>query len=158
MRQETINIYRFEELSDEAKGKAREWYRNGNDYFWVSESMKSIETFCNQFNVKLVDYSIDPYAYSYIKTDVNQETFRGVKLSDVGREAMPTGYYMDNILFHTFYDTFKATGDAKGAFIEALAVAGKAIQDDMEYQNTDEYIDGTIIANEYEFTANGNIY
>ena len=30
MRQETINICTFNELSDEAKEKAREWYRDGD--------------------------------------------------------------------------------------------------------------------------------
>lgn len=35
MRQETIDIYTFDELSDRAKEKARAWYREGNlDYEW----------------------------------------------------------------------------------------------------------------------------
>jgi hypothetical protein len=29
MRQQTIDIYTFEELSDDAKIKAREWFRDG---------------------------------------------------------------------------------------------------------------------------------
>ena len=35
MRQKIINLYKFEELSDEAKEKAREWWKDGGlDYQW----------------------------------------------------------------------------------------------------------------------------
>lgn len=35
MRTEQVSIYKFDELSDDAKEKAREWYRNGAlDYEW----------------------------------------------------------------------------------------------------------------------------
>ena len=46
MKTKEINVYSFEELSESAKEKAREWYRNGNlDYEWwdfVYEDAKTI--------------------------------------------------------------------------------------------------------------------
>lgn len=42
MRTETIEVYKFEELSEEAKKKAREWYKDGmNNDFWIESSMIS---------------------------------------------------------------------------------------------------------------------
>lgn len=34
MKTKTINLYEFDELSDEAKDRARDWYRQGLDYEW----------------------------------------------------------------------------------------------------------------------------
>lgn len=44
MRTEQVSIYKFEELSDSAKEKAREWYRNGAlDYEWWDSVYKDAE-------------------------------------------------------------------------------------------------------------------
>ena len=157
MRQETINIYQFEELSDKAKEKAVQWFSQGNAYFFIEDSLDSIETFCKAFGVKLKDYEVDSWRYSF-KTDATNDSFRGLKLSDVKRDATLTGYYTDYTLSETFYDTFKATGDAKQAFNDALDKAFYEIQKEMEYQDSTEYAIQMIVANEYEFTADGSIY
>lgn len=43
MRTEEIKIYKFDELSDEAKERAREWYREGMDDFWMHERQESYQ-------------------------------------------------------------------------------------------------------------------
>ena len=159
MRQETIirTLYRFEELNEDAKEKAREWFRTDFDFSWSDESLESIKTFCAAFDVTLRDWSVGPYQHNFYKTNATPENFRGRKLRDFNRDHMPTGYCLDCDLWQTFYDEFKKTGDAKHAFEKALNAGFKAWRDDMEYQLSDEAIDETIIMNEYEFTENGKI-
>jgi hypothetical protein len=50
MRTQTISIYKFEELSDSSKEKARELHRlHLGEFDWSHESIDSIKTFCDHF-------------------------------------------------------------------------------------------------------------
>lgn len=158
MRQQTIALYTFDELSDDAKEVAREWYRQDLQYPWFDESMNSIKVFCDEFGVSIKDYSIGAFSHSYIETDVENSNFRGLKLKRVKRDNMPTGYCIDCELWETFYDDFKRTGNALHAFNEAIDAAVSEIVRDIEYQYSDEAIDEMLTINEYEFTENGKIY
>ena len=158
MRQQTVNLYKFSELSDDAKEVAREWYRNGLDYPWCSESNDSIKAFCDHFGVKVKDWSIGVYSPSWITTDAENAHFRGVKLKSIDRDYMPTGYCLDCALWQTFYDEFKRTGDALYAFKDAIDTAVREIVEDIEYQYSDEAVDEMLTINEYEFTEDGKIY
>lgn len=153
-----LTLYEFDELDDKAKEKAREWYRDGLEYPWFSESIDSIRAFCNHFNVGLLDWSLGSYDNDYIKTDATNANFRGVKLADIDRDYMPTGYCTDCDLWHEFHDQFKRTGDAKHAFEQALQAALRAIQRDIDYQYTDESVDDALIANEYKFLKSGKVW
>ena len=158
MRTEQINIYTFDELNDSAKDKAREWYRQNLDYPWGDESMNSIKVFCDEFGVRIKDYSIGAFSHSYIETDVENSNFRGLKLKNVKRDNMPTGYCLDCALWNTFYDEFKRTGNALYSFNEAIDAAVKEIREDAEYQYSDDAVDEMLSINEYEFTEDGKIY
>jgi hypothetical protein len=68
---------------------------------------------------------------------------------------MPTGYCLDCDLWMTFFDEFKRTGNAKGAFDAAIDAGFKGWRNDLEGQLEDEYIDDFITANEYEFCEKG---
>jgi hypothetical protein len=155
MRTETINIYQIDELSNDAKEKARDWYRQNIEYHWSDESKESIEAFCSHFGVTLKDWEIGAFCPFYFSTDAENTHFRGLKLSSFDREHMPTGYYLDCDLWMTFFDVFKATGDAKGAFNDALSQGFKAWRDDLESQHEDEYIDDFLLANGIEFLESG---
>lgn len=152
-----ITVYSFNELSDKSKEKARNNYRvnDCSGYFWWSESFDSLQTFCNKFNVKIKDYEVSHYGYSWVKTDVINQNFRGLKLKTIDRDYMPTGYCMDCSLWITFYDVFKQTGNALQAFNEAIDQWVKDTVTDMEDQNSDEYIDQHMTMNDYEFYENG---
>ena len=154
-----VSLYTFEELpTDTAKEKAREWGRNviGCDPAWSGESLDSIKTFCSRFGVTLQEWSIGAYAPVDYSAPFDNANFRGLRLRDFDRDAMPTGYCLDGDLWQTFYDRFKATGDAKGAFDAALYAGFKAWRDDLEGQLEDEYISDFLMANEYEFTEDGD--
>lgn len=158
MREVTTKVYKFSELSDDAKEKAREWFRDGMEYFWMDDSSESLKAFCDAFGVNIKDYSIGMYGNSYIETDAKNSNFRGLKLKNVNRDSMPTGYCLDCALWNSFYDEFKRTGDALYAFNEAIDAAKNEIVSDIEYQYTEECVDENIIGNEYEFTEDGKIY
>ena len=156
MRTIQTEVYKYAELSDDAKEKAREWYCTGMEYPWYAESQESIKAFCDQFGVKVVDYSYGPFSYNnYVKTDVESANFRGFKLKSFDREKFLTGYCLDNTLSYTFYDEFKRTGDALQAFKNAIDAAVSDIVSDAEYQYSDEAVEEAIIANDYEFLESG---
>lgn len=148
-------VYLFDELSDKAKDRAREWWRDGMDFAWQSESRQSIEAFCSHFGVNLRRWSVGPHYPLEYSHDAENHHFRGMRLRDFNRDNMPTGYCLDCDLWMTFYDRFKATGDAKAAFDDAVYAGFLAWQKDMEHQLSDECVDEMLIANEYEFDEEG---
>jgi hypothetical protein len=154
---ETI-VYSFDELNDKAKERARDWYRNGLEYPWFSEVQNSLKTFCAEFGVSVLDYSIGDARREFIKTDATNANFRGLKLKDFDREAMPTGFCFDSDLRYTFADEFKKHGDAMSAFRDALEAFLSSVRNDIESQYLDESVDENIRANDYQFTENGKIF
>jgi hypothetical protein len=149
-------VYLFHELpTEEAKARARDWWTQGIELSWSDESLHSIQTFCSRFGVKLTDWSVGPFSAPTYRTNADNSHFRGQKLRNFSRDNMPTGYCLDCDLWMTFYDQFKATGDAKGAFEEALWAGFKAWRDDMEWQMSDECVDELLTINEYEFDETG---
>lgn len=153
-----LTVYKFDELNDKAKERARAWYRRDFEYPWWSEVQDSLKTFCAEFGVKVLDYSMGDTRDEYIKTDATNANFRGFKLKDFDRNAMPTGYCLDCDLRYTFADEFKKHGDALGAFKDALNAFLIGVRNDVEYQYSDEAVDESLVCNEYDFTEDGNIF
>lgn len=147
-------IYTFDELSESAKNRAREWMRVGLEYPWYSEAVDSLRAFCDEFGVEVLDYSLGDYR-GFVKTNVSNANFRGFKLSKFDREAMPTGYCFDSSLRYTFADEFKKYGDALNAFKNALNVFTVEVERDVEFYFSDESIDESIEANGHEFDEFG---
>lgn len=150
-----VQIFKFNELNDKAKEKARDWWRERIDFAWGDESLNSIKTFCMHFGARLTGWSVGPHSpYSY-DVDAPASLFRGLRLSQVDRDNMPTGYCLDCSLWYTFYDQFKQTGCASKAFEAALDEAFKDWRADMESQLEEDYIDEHLEANAYDFTEDG---
>ena len=155
---QTINLelFKFDELSDDAKEKARDWWRStAFDFAWNDESRESIEAFVSHFGARLVSFGVAPYESPDYSAEYFNSHFRGMKLRDFKRDFMPTGYCLDCTLWETFYDNFKLSGDAKAAFDLALWEGFKEWRDDMEHQLSDEYIDDVLTINEYSFLDDG---
>lgn len=177
MRQETINIYKYEELSDEAKQTARECYSDGQEYLWTDEAMASLEAFLDLFNSTIAEWSLSPYSPSFIRIVVDDEimdlqgvrafkwienniTGRKGKYGDILKEwdGCPlTGYCADYEALESIHNFMKAPSEI--TIQELLEQSTEAIKDhiisDMEYQDSDEYKEEYIICNEYEFLENG---
>lgn len=151
-------IYTFEELSEEAKEKARDWWRSNGELFWNDEAKDSIRAFCDHFRVALKTWNIGPHCPIDYNAEYFNSHFRGMKLKDFNRDYMPTGYCLDCSLWITFYDQFKQTGSARKAFDAALYEGFKEWRADMEGQLEDEYIDEHLIVNGFEFTEHGGRY
>jgi hypothetical protein len=152
-----LQIFQFNELDEKAKDKAREWYRQDIEYPWFDEAKDSLKAFCDHFGVTVKDWSLGDNQ-GYVKTDAEQRHFRGIKLSEQKRDAMPTGLWLDCELFQHFYDEFKNTGDAKAAFDDALHNLVRAVSRDVEYYYSDESADENIETNMWTFTAEGKYY
>jgi hypothetical protein len=153
-----IEVYSFDELDDEAKERAREWWRDGLDYPWWSETHESIRAFVEHFGARLNDWSLGERGRDYLKTNINKGHFRGLKLKDYSPDYMPTGYCLDSALWGTFHAEWKATGDPMYAFQQALETALCDIASDVEHQFTDEAVDESLRINGYQFTQDGRIF
>jgi hypothetical protein len=157
MRTIETTIYTFDELSDEAKERAISQHRQCIEYPWFSECLDSLKTFCDEFGVKVTDYTLSDCYRASISTDATPKHFRGVKLSGFNREAMPTGFCFDCDLRYTFHDEFKRTGDAFYAFNDALQAFLISVRKDIEWNYSDEAITELLQINDYEFTEEGDI-
>ena len=157
MRTIETTIYTFDELSDKAKERAREKARFliDENMTWSTESRQSIEAFCDHFGVTLNNWSVGAFCPISYSTNAENHHFRGVKLSQFKRDHMPTGYCLDCDLWMTFFDKFKDTGSAKGAFDAAIDAGFKGWRNDLEFQLEDENVDEFLRINEYEFTEEG---
>jgi len=147
-------IYTFDELSDSAKENAREWMRVGLEYPWFNEARDSLRAFCDEFGIRVLDYSLGDYR-GFVKTDASASNFRGRKLSQFDREVMPTGFCFDCSLRYTFADEWKKTGDALESFKNALESLVCEVERDVDFYFSDESIDESIIANGHEFDEHG---
>jgi len=154
---ETISVYSIDELSNEAKARAHSDFMGGGfEYFWLDEGIESIKAFCEQFGCKVTDYTIGTCGHSYIKTNADNSTFRGIGAKFKIAE-FPTGYCIDEALRIAYLAEFERTHSAKLAFNAAIDAALKAIISDMEYQETMEYFLEHAEANEYKFLGNGRM-
>jgi hypothetical protein len=157
MRTTTKQVFTFDELSDDAKEKARDWYREGAEFPWCEEYKASINAFIDHFGATLKDWNIGPWSPLEYRVEFGNSNFRGAKLSQFTGEEMPTGFCADCDLWGTFREEFKRTGNAMHAFDEAIDAGFKAWRDDWEYSLSDDAVDDAIRANEYEFYENGEI-
>ena len=154
-----LELYDISELSDKAKEKAHQNYISSEyfEYFWIDESIKSVKAFCNAFNCDLVDYSLSTYGNSYLSTNINNDSIRGMTKNDLpDKDLMLTGYCLDSDLMYSFYKHYK--GDVIEAFNNALDDGLKAIINDMEYQESLEYFIEHSEANEYQYLVDGSFY
>lgn len=159
MRTVELEVVYFNELSDSAKDKARDWYREGSEFPFFDEYLASIRAFCEKFNVTLKDWEIGYSRSAHLTTDAQTSNFRGYKLKDAKKLAGHglTGFCGDEIAEH-FYAEFKESGDAFYSFQQALEQMLITIQRDVEGYYSDESIDEMLEINGYEFYPNGKIY
>lgn len=181
MRTETIvrTLYRFDELNEEAKEKAREWYRNGAlDYEWWDgiyddaatvglkiasfglDRRKGVEgkltmSIVESCKAILKEHGPDCDTYKlagdFLKAfnaldNAKDEAIQDMTVEDIDNEKET------DILEHFKTDV----EDLQDQYVYALREEYASIlQREYEYLLSDECVDGTIEANEYEFTESG---
>lgn len=198
MRTETITrtIHTFDELSDDAKERAREWYRDGLGHNWDHENRDSLTAFCDVFPVRAVDWSYDQWTAYISPLFTGEDTLAAlsgarlvahlvnnywkqlltrpkvyckgsryaagakIRKSRINREFNDcpfTGYCFDeNLLDDIRAYINKPDGRNYDELLsDCLHNWVSACRDDYAYQLTDESVDESILANEYEFSEDG---
>lgn len=167
MQIKTYTIYEYDELDEKAKEKARDWYKQINDYPWLCEAMTERATELletagfDSLTIKEVFYSL-----SWCQGDGAMVAFTGTyKLN--GKDWYVTckhagHYYHYNSTDYTIEDdngddansdTYKTIKEICVELFQALARYG---YDYIEYEDDEENVAETIRANEYTFTIDGN--
>jgi len=76
MRIEQVNLYKFEDLSEDSKINAMEEWKENNSsvIFWESELLDSLKTLFKTANIELVDHSLG-LERSYLETDLSEDVY-----------------------------------------------------------------------------------
>lgn len=168
-------VYQFDELSERAKERARDWYRSGVCWSWSEEWWDSAQAFSQIAPIKITeaDYNRAHVSYRWTGDDdvANLEGVRAWKwLHNNGwfewaaREKTGactlTGYCGDAPFADPLIDDYlhhpARVPDLKQVFYEMAQSWVREAQSDMEYCYSDESVDENIRANEYEFTEQGD--
>lgn len=161
MKEIIIKVYKFDELSDVAKKKARDWFRRANDNFqemeWIQEDAKKI-------GLKIFFLDWKKNEGIFLETAKETATLimlnHGKDLSTVKiamkflknlslLELDENNNYIDEASYEDLVDSFLQT------LLEDYRIM---LNEEIEYQNSDEQIEENIRANEYDFTEEGKRY
>ena len=178
METKTYTVYKFEELSEEAKEKAIEHFRdNVVDFPWSDEYIEGMKAFAEFFNISLGRWSVGgrgecvPFELSeemealsgrklkrYLKENyLERKNKHGHKPLD--GQCFFTGFCGDEDLLDPMRKFFKYPGkiEAKELFEDCFNAWIKAYNADRDYQYTDKSIIETIQENDYDFLENGKL-
>jgi hypothetical protein len=196
MRTEVIEkkIFKFVELSDSAKEKAREWYRNASAhddwYDFVIDDCKTIAA--------LIGWQIESIGYSGFWSQGDGAHFTGrigyakgcyksviayapndqelariayewqalqrVHFYKLSAEVSHRGHYQHENC--TSFEVYKDDEYTDAAIEESVKEIARdymrwiyaRLESEYNYLNSDEQVDESITANEYEFEENGSVY
>jgi hypothetical protein len=180
MRTEKIKILHFDELSDKAKEKAREWWRkqtDASDLENVTDMVKEVATWCGfDKHAELywsLGYSQSDHA-SIVGTwhaeQVQAETLqKEIPAFPLGREFILLAEQLPELYFttHERYHIAEYGGavlseddyqQLKDLVYNFNHWAYWQIREEDQYQSEDEYVDDMLRGNEYEFTEDGEIW
>ena len=158
--QKTVTCYTFDELSDKAKEKARDWMRectfdNLDWAYFLEEDAKEIGT-------ELIEWNAD-YGTAKVKMEDPDHT-AALILQNHGN-ATDTWTAADNYTSAMLEASKIEDDDERGEAVETIrsdfytelgAAYGIMVRKEYTYRGTDEAIDGDIEANEYLFTESGS--
>jgi len=83
MREETITIYNYSELSDKAKENAYENFVMNNEHHFAEEGMDTLISFLKWSGISIGRYEIGAYQYSYIRTDIPEDCQEEIRTMEV---------------------------------------------------------------------------
>ena len=181
MREMTVTVYSFAELSDDAKKRALNAFRDINvEFDWWDGAYDTICTAGNLLGLDIDRIHFDAYLYCIF--NANYEYVRGAakavkaefpqdtKLHDVARKlqdlqkrhfyslscAVTKGQSMNYYRCFRFGEDYEC--EDLGDIIDDFAHWARVLlRDEYEYLTSDEAVKETIEANEYEFTEGGKL-
>jgi hypothetical protein len=163
-----IEIYDFKELSEKAKEKARDWYREGAlDYEWwdhIYEDAKNIGLKITSFNLERgsdiegkftkADFEV---ANAILKDHGDAtKTYKDAKNFLKDLKAKEATYYKADKDNEDFEGSEEAENLSEKFLKTLLQDYFQILQNEYEYLMSDEAVDETIESNGYEFHKDGS--
>lgn len=155
MRTETITIYSYSELSEEAKAMAYKAWEP--DYAFEADNRRTLDAFCDAFGIEVYGYEYDSYCHSFqwrAKNEGDEEIMDNEYIWHCLSLFKPTGYYLDE----TILGPAKQPTDGKdfGDVVnECMTAFFEACCEDVKYAESQEYFADFAENNEFEFYENG---
>lgn len=190
MKQITINICKFSELSDDAKRKALDNFEAFTDFIY-DDAHDTVEKFCDEFYIRTDSRSWLDYSGNKFDGPINE--FSGVRLrtwllnnyghlftegKPYGKWIKPgtyqrrskvifqqhdcplTGMCYDEYILHPMREFIKKPDNSTLDHLlnECFETLDIAVENEIEYRNSDEAKQEDIEANDYDFTEDGLMY
>lgn len=155
----TVNLYQYSELSEDAKENARQWWRKASqdDDWWdyVQDEAKETGVSIEAFDVyyKTIEIELNetmPDIIAKINEIQGKESVLGKLAAEYEAKikAMPEEAETQ--------EQEEAAEELENDFKIAIGeIYLRLLRDQMEYQESEEYIADTMEANEYTFTEDG---
>jgi hypothetical protein len=103
---ETVKIYKFDELSDESKGEARDWWRNGGlDYEWHESVYSDFVNICEILGFDVIESDIH---FSGFYSQGDGASFTGSYKYSKGSTKKIRKYAPQATALHEIADTLQA--------------------------------------------------
>lgn len=166
-------LYRFAELSESAKQRAKDQYAECEGYVWASEAVDSIKALAAHFGGRMSRWEVDFFncSHSSARFDMPELSKREIaallkELGTYNRRTLKghgdcklTGYCGDEDAIDGLRIAFKRGKivDMNELMQAAFDSWMKAAQADCEWQYSDEAFGETCEANEWEFDVRGNL-
>ena len=174
MRQEMVNIYGYDELSDKAKARVLKRYREHNDFPFLSDNLKGeLDSLLEENKIEVQQKLQLYYSLSYSQGDgccfIGDFIWNNYRIS-IKHKGMYYHYNSVDINIDSKFDSegedIEMPYDEEVTVYEEFKSIYKKICDKLEdsgyaiieYENSEEYIKDNIEANEREFYDNGDIF
>ena len=157
MRTITTEVFTFEELSDESKEKARDWFQAGNDFDFEWDCIKEDAA---TIGLILSAWDYGRYAKGSFISEAKDTAEKIMKEHGQDCETFKTASdYLEEVkALEDTEDNEDALESADTEFLKSMLEDYRIMADKQhDYINSDEAVDENIIINEYEFTKEGKI-
>lgn len=169
----TVTVFKFSELSDDAKERAKNDHCAAMGYAWADESLTSIKALAEHFGGQMNDWSIDWFnsAHSSAKFDMPELSVKEIRelLKELGSynrrtlkghgDCKLTGFCHDESAIDGFRIAF--IRDKERDLDELMRAAFEswlsAVQADAEAEYSDEQFSEMADANGYTYRENGEL-
>jgi hypothetical protein len=154
MREITVKLYQYSELSDDAKKRAREWFLGtgaDRDFAW-----DDIKDDAKQVGIELTGWDYGRYCEGELIDSFSTVIDKILKIHGIACEPYKTAMEYKAKLDEWTEERDDEREELEAEFLKSILEDYRIWMDkNCDYRQTEEYISETMEANEYEFTENG---
>ena len=150
----------FDELSEEAKKKARQWWKEGQDYPFLTEELENFITEKLEDLGFMVEDLRVLYSLSYCQGDgvsFTAKLSKGIESYEVNRSD--SHYYHEMTISEVYHETEDGEQTDESELLEKMRDIAKQAEKIgygyIEDEDKDGNVDEAIKANDYTFTLEG---